>query len=210
MINIFLILCIIGSPRTKYNKAKRISNPLEAIEYFRQIINDYPETSYADSSLFRIGMFYYLIGDYEQSKNTLEVIYNKGKQSSLFEKSSFWLKYCYQNSGDTIKALEFEKILDSLEKENFSLDIQAGTGKTDRKENNYYTIQLGAYRDEEWAELFQDRLEAKNIKSIWIKNGEYIKICSGKFKEEEDAKEWLEELRDKGFDGFIIEFNTTP
>ena len=104
---LFIILLFIGSidaTKKKYQKATRTGNPLEAIEYYRQIIREAPKSAYADSSLFRIGMFYYLIGDYEQVINTLEVIFNKGDESSLYRKACYWLKFSYRNMEDSTKA----------------------------------------------------------------------------------------------------------
>lgn len=191
----------------KYRKAIGIQNPLEAIEYYREIINDTPKTAYADSSLFRIAMFYYLIADYEQVINTLEVIYNKGDESTLYRKACHWLMYSYYNRDDTIKALEFAKIIENLKKSSkIKTENPVITHKEEQEsQSSLYTIQLGAYRDKEWAELFLLRLTQHGIESFTIIIGDYIKICSGKFNTKADAEFYLEELINKGFDGFIVE-----
>ncbi len=205
---IFLINSPLDAVKKKYYKAIRTQNPLEAIEYYREIINDSPKSVYADSSLFRIGMFYYLISDYEQVINTLEVIYNKGQKSSLYRKACYWLKFCYQNREDTVKALEFARIIENL-KEPINIRMENQKNKKETETSNQsvlYTIQLGAYRDREWADLFFLRLKEKNLESYFIEHREYIKICSGKFSTMAEAETYLAELKNKGFDGFIVKF----
>ena len=208
---LFLLILLINiSPtelKKKYHRAIDIQNPLEAIEYYREIINDAPKTAYADSSLFRIAMFYYLIGDYEQVINTLDVIYNKGDESPLYRKSCYWLMYSYYNRDDTTNALEFSKIIEDLKKSNkMELENPVITHKEEPKNQaSLYTVQLGAYRDKEWAELFLHRLRQHGLESFTIVIGDYIKICSGKFNDKADAEYHLELLIKEGFDGFIVE-----
>lgn len=192
--------------KAKYYKAVRTQNPLDALEYYREIINDAPKTPYADSSLFRIGMFYYLIGDFDQVINTLEIIYNRGNKSTLYQKACYWLKRCYENIEDTVKVKEFASIVDTLgdltRKEPDSLLINNSDTQIDA--TMVYTIQLGAYRDREWSDLFLKRLKECNIESHTIEKGEYVKVCSGKFSTRAEADRWLIELRNNGFDGFVI------
>lgn len=206
---LFILLLISSTPeaaRIKYHKAIRTENPLEAIEYYRQIINDAPKTSYADSSLFRIGMFYYLIGDYDQTISSLEIIYNKGLKSSLYRKACYWLEISWENLGDTTKALEFAKIVENLkETKSIKTDTLLKSEKTTvSNQAALYTVQLGAYRDREWADLFLERLKEHNLESYVIVKGEYIRICSGNFSTRAEAESWLIELNNSGFDGWII------
>jgi tetratricopeptide (TPR) repeat protein len=204
---IFLISISTADLKKKYHRATGIQNPLEAIEYYREIINDGSKTAYADSSLFRIAMFYYLIGDYEQVINTLDVINSKGDESPLYRKSCYWLMYSYYNRDDTAKALEYAKIIENLKKtNNLKPENPVVTHEKEKKDqSSLYTVQLGAYRDREWAELFLLRLKQHNLESFTIEIGDYIKICSGKFNNKEDAESHLEVLINKGFDGFIVE-----
>ena len=204
---IFLINISTVDLKKKYHRATGIQNPLEAIEYYREIINDAPKTAYADSSLFRIAMFYYLIGDFEQVINTLDVIYNKGDDFSLYRKSCYWLMYSYYNRDATTKALEFAKIIENLKKSsNIKPENPVITsGEEQKNQSSLYTVQLGAYRDREWAELFLLRLRQHELESFTIVIGDYIKICSGKFNNKADAESHLEVLIIKGFDGFIVE-----
>ncbi|MEA1912370.1 MAG: SPOR domain-containing protein [candidate division WOR-3 bacterium] len=202
LIVLLLFLSPLDKAREKYHKAVQIQNSLKAVEYYRQIIKEAPKTAYSDSSLFRIGMFYYLLGDFEQTINTLEVIYNKGQVSSLYQKACFWLKVSYQNIGDTSKTQEFSKILDTLKMpSNKPITLE---GEENKEKTEFYTVQLGAYRDKEWADLFLSHLKEHNVKSYTIQKGEYIRISSGKFLTKEDAEKYLKILQDKGFDGFVI------
>jgi tetratricopeptide (TPR) repeat protein len=218
--SILIILISVETPiKEKYQKALKIKNPLEAVEYYRQVVNEAPNTPYADSSLFRIGMLYYILGDFGKTIDHLTLIYKRGKKSYLYSKTSYWLKLCYENLGDSAKAKE-------IERRNKNLISETKEQKPDPKEKNievekrikqpeekkgqgYHTIQLGAYEDEKWLEYFLGKLKENNVSYFIKKEGSYTKIFSGKFDTRIEAEKYLEEIKNKGFHGFIT-FDSNP
>ena len=230
----FLILLVFINAekplKEKYNSAAQIKDPFKAVEYYRQIIKESPESSYADSSLFRIGMLYYILGDFEKTIDHFELIFKKGPKSSMFIKTCYWLKFCYENTGDSPKAKKMEEILRKLkvikvdkesetdkkdipvkhnikEEEN-AREIKKEPKKTEEK-SGFYTIQLGAYEDKKWLEYFLSKLEENNVEYYVKEEDRYSKIYSGKFENRSEVEKYLETIKNKGFHGFIA-FDSTP
>ena len=211
---LLLLLNAESTIKEKYNKALKIKDPLEAVEYYRQIVKEAPNTPYADSSLFRIGMLYYILGDFNKTINHFEIIYKKGEKSTLYSKTCYWLKFCYENIGDSTKAKELikrNKNLFSEETDKKELKEQTVTEtkqplqqtEVQPKQEEYHTVQLGAYQDKKWLEYFIGKLKENDVEYFIKQAGDYSKIFSGKFDTRREAEEYLEEIKSKGFHGFI-------
>jgi len=219
----FLILVFINAEdpvKGKYQTASKIKDPFKAVEYYRQIVKEAPASPYADSSLFRIGMLYYILGDFEKTIDHFEIIFRKGKKSPIYAKTCYWLKYCYANSGDSTKSKKMEMVLKNLlsdGKEKESPPEEKDTEKEEKSveqpkvetESGFYTVQLGAYEDKKWLEYFLGKLKENAVEYFIREEGQYSKIYSGKFGNRNDAENYLEVIKNKGFHGFIA-FDSTP
>jgi tetratricopeptide (TPR) repeat protein len=226
---LFILINAEVSIKDKYHKALKIKDPLEAVEYYRQIVKDAPKTPHADSSLFRIGMLYYILGDFDKTISHFELIYKRGTKSTLYSKICYWLNLCYENIGDSAKANQIKrknKTIFSLSEKPDKKDIkqkptikpierkeitqQPGEKKKEvKKEQEFYSIQLGAYEDEKWLAYFLGKLKENNVKYYTNKSGKYTKIFSGKFDTRIEAETHLEDIKNKGFHGFIT-FDSNP
>lgn len=228
-----VILVFIGSGdplKDKYQEASKIKDPFKAVEIYRQIIKESSESPYADSSLFKIGMLYYLLGDFEKTIDHFELIFKKGTKSKMFIKTCYWLKYCYGNAGDSTKAKKMEDILLKLvvkeenkksetskkeisenyaDKEEDNIKNTNIESETTEKKEGYYTIQIGAYEDKKWLEYFLTKLRENNVEYFVKEDGSYSKIYSGKFENRSEVEKYLEALKNKGFHGFIA-FDSAP
>ncbi|MEO0293895.1 MAG: SPOR domain-containing protein [candidate division WOR-3 bacterium] len=208
----YLLLALIinsTSTKEKFKKASQMRDPLKASEYYREIIKEDPKSPYADSSLFRIGMLYYILNDFERASEHLELIFKKGESSPLYQKACYWLSFCYKNKGDTVKARKIKKL---LPKESFEDEEEILKNKEEGKEvfpQGFYTVQLGAYEDKKWLEYFIEKLKEKEVEYFIKEISGYSKIYSGKFETKEEAEKYLETLKNKGFYGFVS-FDTNP
>jgi tetratricopeptide (TPR) repeat protein len=230
----FLVVLIFigsGNPlKDKYQEASKIKDPFKAVEIYRQIIKESPENPYADSSLFRIGMLYYLLGDFEKTIDHFELIFKKGTKSSMFIKTCYWLKYCYGNVGDSTKSKKMEDILLKLVAKEDNKESATTTKETSEKDaskekdkikdtkiksetteerTGFYTIQIGAYEDKKWLEYFLSKLKENKVEYFVKEEGNYSKIYSGKFENRSEVEKYLEDLKNKGFHGFIA-FDSAP
>ncbi len=231
MVLLVLVFISSGTPlKEKYQEASKIKDPFKAVEYYRQIIKESPKSPYADSSLFRIGMLYYLLGDFEKTIDHFELIFKNGTKSAMFIKTCYWLKYCYGNVGDSTKSKKMEAILLKLATKEEDKESEIGTknipekhiaeekdsiektkteSESSEKRTGYYTIQIGAYEDKKWLEYFLAKLKENNVEYFVKEEGSYSKICSGKFENRSEVEKYLEDLKNKGFHGFVA-FDSTP
>ncbi|HDH91397.1 MAG TPA: SPOR domain-containing protein, partial [Candidatus Aenigmarchaeota archaeon] len=60
----------------------------------------------------------------------------------------------------------------------------------------YYTIQVGTFRDGQIAKAFKEELKEKECRVV--KTGEYTTVYCGKFDNKQEAKKFLVELKEKG------------
>jgi len=211
---LFLLINAEATIKEKYNKALKIKDHLVAAEYYRQIVQEAPNTPYADSSLFRIGMLYYILGDFNKTINHFEIIYKKGGKSTLYSKTCYWLKFCYENIGDSIKAKEIirknknlfsDEVDTKMTQEQTNIETKKPIQQKEeqQKQLEYHTIQLGAYEDKKWLEYFIKKLKENDVEYFIKQAGDYSKIFSGKFDTRSEAEKYLEEIKNKGFHGFI-------
>ncbi|MEJ2307485.1 MAG: SPOR domain-containing protein, partial [candidate division WOR-3 bacterium] len=124
------------------------------------------------------------------------------------------MKFCYENIGDSTKAKElikknknlFSDEIDKKEvKEQTAIETKPPLQKTEvqTKQEEYHTVQLGAYQDKKWLEYFISKLKENDVEYFIKQAGDYSKIFSGKFDTRREAEEYLEEIKSKGFHGFI-------
>ncbi|HHE04793.1 MAG TPA: hypothetical protein ENL19_01865 [candidate division WOR-3 bacterium] len=195
MFIIFLILSetsvkSISSPEAEslYALATNMENPLKAMEIYRKLVVHYPDLAYADSSMFRIGMFYYIMNDYSQALKSFKIIEKKGKDSPLFKKVRFWIGVCYSLLGDSVKAAKYKK------------------GEEPKKEGEgCFAVQVGAFRVKTWANNLMQRLKLAGFEPFQMKSKSgLMKVMVGRFKNREDAVLALDALNARGFEGFIL------
>ncbi|HDI82563.1 MAG TPA: tetratricopeptide repeat protein [candidate division WOR-3 bacterium] len=172
-----------------YYRAIQITEPLKAIKIYRDIAVKYPDTPQADSSLFRIAMFYYIQKDYRQAATTFKNIINKGEKSPLYERAGYWAWKCYRILGE-------KKLAEQIKKGEQTKTTPRGK----------YTIQMGAFKDMRWAENMYQRLKLLGYDAFIKKSPTLIKVYVGGFSTRDEAKDVLKELKNKGFEGFITRF----
>ena len=96
-----------------------------------------------------------------------------------------------------------------INKEGNSIEKTKIESETTEKRTGYYTIQIGAYEDKKWLEYFLAKLKENNVEYFVKEAGSYSKIYSGKFENRSEVEKYLEDLKNKGFHGFVA-FDSTP
>uniref|UniRef100_A0A7C4Y4F5 SPOR domain-containing protein n=1 Tax=candidate division WOR-3 bacterium TaxID=2052148 RepID=A0A7C4Y4F5_UNCW3 len=175
------ILFFLSPADSLFNIARKEEDPLKAMEIYRRIISDYSKTPFSDSSILRIGMFDFVLGDYKGTINTLNLLL-KSKDETIVESAKYWISLCYITIGDTSKSLEWKK----KEKKNF-----------------VYAIQIGAFREERFAKEYMKKFRDEGYDAYIVKIGELIKVFVGKFPDKASAQEELKRLKENNYIGYI-------
>jgi cell division septation protein DedD len=179
----------------KFLDAVLTENGEKALQKYSIVYTNYPESQFADASLYRVFSYYYSLG-----------IYNKA------EKHLDQLKENYPNS-PYIKAANR-----ALPSEDFFIQ----TGTEQKKETpppiravtvKYnYTIQAGAFLNKQNADNLKNKFEAKGIfADTYTKEigGSLLNIVTvGKFVDKDSAQPILDELKnDYKLNGRVVSLN---
>ena len=105
------------------------------------------------------------------------------------------MKKYYEKKGVLEKVKQLERMLNN----SFPLSIRS-------QENNYFTIQLGAFKKETGAEKLKHSLIKKKLQDISIeKMGDLYKVYFGVFLTKDECKFYYKKLKNMGYEGRIIE-----
>ena len=165
-------------------------NGQEAIVIYQRIVDDYPQSKYADASLYRIFSYYYALGLYDTAREKL-------KQLKSSYPSSPYIQVADQN-------------LSLLE----SSDTQGNSDKkiedqTSSEENYKFTIQAGAFTNSDNAKKLISEFENAGIYTQLtdkvVGGTTFHVVFAGKFEKYEDAENFLQVINSRyNINGTIV------
>ncbi|RKZ26553.1 hypothetical protein DRQ20_02655 [bacterium] len=187
-----LLLLLTFDPCEEFLKGKKEYDGMKALEHYRRVLTS-PDSPCADSALLRIGLFYYLVEDWRQAENTLNIFLKRYPDSPLAPKARFWLGNICLMRGDTAKAFTYldegKGILSRIEKEKI------------KKGREVYAIQIGSFRERKWAELRREEFEKKGyqVRIVeWRRNGEvWYRVVIGAYDTREEAAGDMKKIKEK-------------
>ena len=163
-------------------------NGKTSVSLFSTIVNNYPESKYADAAVFRIYSYYFAREMFTEAATWL----NKLKKDYP---SSPYIKLSDQNipPADQKDKIQYNK-------------------KTDSKIKYKFTIQAGAFSSKENANAlkkqFVDAGYSSEIKEKTVAGTLFQVVYVGKFTTEEEAKNFLQQINTQyNLDGRVISIN---
>ena len=166
-------------------------NGKTSVALFSTIVNNYPESRYADAAAFRIYSYY----------NALE----------MSEEAGTWLKRLKKDypASPYIKIAENNNIPTPVNPKNNDTKI---VNSQDSKIKYKYTIQAGAFSNKENANTlkkqFVDVGYSAEIKEKTVAGTIFQIVCVGKFTTEKEAKDFLQQINSQyNLDGRVISMN---
>jgi tetratricopeptide (TPR) repeat protein len=179
------------NPSVKFLDAVLSAEASTALNKYKSLIEDYPNSDYADAALYRIFSYYYSIGSYSKAESYL-------KQLKSDYPSSPYIKAADRSIPDeTAEETEPEPVVQY---------------STESEENFEYTVQAGAFLNIANAQNLTGKLKAEGYySSIFSKEagGSILNVVIvGKFKSRDDAQSMITKLEtDYNLKGRIIKFN---
>jgi soluble lytic murein transglycosylase len=79
----------------------------KALKYYRRLVAEYPESSFADSAIWWEGWSYYNAGDYRKAVQTFQDLVSRYPQSFLVNQALYWQGRAAERSGDRDKASRY-------------------------------------------------------------------------------------------------------
>ena len=173
-----------NDPSVMFLEGVLTENGQKAVVIYQKVVNDYPDSKYADAALYRIYSYYYALGLYESATEKLN------KLIADYPKSPY-IKIAKQNQLPVNPEITQEEETDTTQQKNE--DIKG----TDYK----FTIQAGAFSNKENAKSLQLKFEKSGIfseiKDKLVAGTTFHVVYVGKFVTENDAESFLSTINDK-------------
>lgn len=169
-------------PSVMFLEGVLTENGQNAVVIFKTILDKYPQSRYADASLYRIYSYYYALGLYRTSKTLLERLKKEYPHSPYIQIAEKKIPEKDEVSGEG-----------KVEKEKKPEMPKTETGKkTDYK----FTIQAGAFSNQANAESlkksFSDAGFFSETKEKNVAGTSFTIVYVGKFLREDEARNFLD------------------
>jgi len=185
------------SPSVMFLEGVLTENGQKAVVIYQKIVDNYPESKYADAALHRIFSYYYALGLYESAREKLNQLINNYPESP-------YIKMAKQNPLPVNPEITQEEgIVEQSDTTQQNLE--------DSYEQDYkYTIQAGAFSKDENAEALRLKFEKSGIfseiKDKLVAGTTFQVVYVGKFMTENDAENFLKTINDNyDLSGRVVE-----
>jgi tetratricopeptide (TPR) repeat protein len=187
------------SPSVMFLDAVLTENGQKALVIYQNIVDEHPESKYADAALYRIYSYYYALGLYESANKKLNLLINNYPASP-------YINIAKQNqlliNPDIEK--EEDKVIRYDEDQQRINDLSGGNYK--------YTIQAGAFSNRENAQSLQDKFEQSGlysqIKTKQVAGTTFYIVYVGRFVTVNEAESFLRTINTKfNLTGRVVAIN---
>jgi tetratricopeptide (TPR) repeat protein len=170
-------------PSVMFLEGVLTENGQKAVVIYQKVVDEYPDSKYADAALYRIYSYYYALGLYEAATEKLNKLIADYPNSP-------YIKIAKQNQLPVNPEITQEDETEVTQQKN-----------EDVKETDYkFTIQAGAFSNIENAESLQLKFEKSGIfseiKDKLVAGTTFHVVYVGKFVNENDAESFLKTIND--------------
>jgi tetratricopeptide (TPR) repeat protein len=184
-----------------------------AIMYYNKVINSYPQSRYADIAHLEIAKSNIARKKYKNSIVTLNELLRKYPDTEHRDEVLFWLGVSYISTGMEEQGIAMLKDLRSTFPQSVwserALTIIPGNGPdTPPPSEEYYTVQVGSYRNKSNADNYAAQLREKGyevqVVEALVKGNTYWRVWVGKYPSIEEAKAFSLTLESAGIKGNVV------
>ncbi len=175
------------SPSVMFLDGVLTENGQKALMIYQKIVDEYPESKYADAALYRIYSYYYALGLYESASKKLSLLINNYPASP-------YINIAKQNqlliNSDIEK--EEDKVI-RYGRDEQTIDDASGSYK--------YTIQAGAFSNMENAKSLQENFQKSGlysqVKAKQVAGTTFHIVYVGRFVTDDEAESFLRTINTK-------------
>lgn len=187
--------------------------PDTALLYYNKVTNSYPQSRFADIAHLEIAKIYIARKNYQNSILILKELLRKYPDTNYRDEVMFWLGVSYVSTGMENEGIAMLKDLrvqfpKSVWSER-ALTIIPGNGSdTPPASEEYYTVQVGSYRNKSNADTYAAQLrengyEVQVVEAL-VKGNTYFRVWVGKYPTIEEAKAFSLTLESAGIKGNVV------
>ncbi len=183
-------------------------NPDSAASYYYKVINNHPQSRYADISYLEIAKINIARKNFVTAASNLEALVKRYPETEYLDEVMFWQGISYISMDDNDRGEEILKTLQrTYPKSKWSERASNITHKKGTVQE-FYTVQLGSYRSKDNAERYATTLRGKGVDvsvvEALVKGQTYYRVWSGQFLSLEGAREYLMKLDSLGLKGNVV------
>ncbi len=191
-----------------YYLARLTVNPDSSINYYRAIIDKYPQSRYADIALLETAKIFIGKEDFKNALVTLNQLSKNYPNSELKDEVLFWIGVALIESGNKESGYKTLQELVNM----FPKSIWANRAKNlipaTIPQKEYYAVQVGSFRNKENAEKRIEELKTKGfdarIVEALVMDKIHYRVWVGEFETMEQAKSFAAKLDSLGIKGNVV------
>lgn len=183
-------------------------NPDSAVHYYYKVINEYQQSRYADIAYLEIAKINFARKNFRTAIANLNELTKRYPDSEYRDEIMFWLGVSYISVEDAARGDEILVELQRTFPQSVWSERAANITQTKSIEQEYYTIQLGSYRNKDNAEQYAATLRDKGLDvrvvEALVKGQIYYRVWTGQYLTIEQAKEYMLKLDSLGLKGNVV------
>ncbi len=200
---------------------------LNALVSFEKVHKQFPDSQFADESLFRMGQYYYSTGDYSTARQVFQQFIRQYPQSGIIDRVQYLFCQSYYGEGKLDSSYMFLQafvknaqsspfvnmaVMD-LENEDLWKELEKNTKPAQpkpkpvpqTKEVYHYSIQIGAFSVQENAVKVKEKFQPDHyveIREKQVRDRTFYAVWVGRFQDRESAMQYAH----KHIDQYKIEY----
>lgn len=186
-------------------------DPDSALSYYQRVTKNYSQSRYADISYLEIAKINIARGKYANAIITLSELLRNYPDTNSHDEILFWLGVSYMSNGQEKQGTNVLQDLRTRFPKSMWSERAANvvpTKKIPQTKEEYFTIQVGSYRNRENAEMHAEELQKGKfdvqIVEAVVKGETYYRVWVGKFATAEQAKTFSVKLDSLGIRGNVV------
>ncbi len=186
-------------------------DPDSALSYYQRVTKNYSQSRYADISYLEIAKINIARGKYANAIITLSELLRNYPETSSQDEILFWLGISYMSNGQEKQGTSVLQDLRTRFPKSMWSERAANVvpmKKTPQTKEEYFTIQVGSYRNRENAEIHAEDLQRGDfdvqIVEAVVKGETYYRVWVGRFATAEQAKTFSIKLDSLGIKGNVV------
>jgi TolA-binding protein len=183
-------------------------DPDSALFYYNKVKNNYPQSRYADISYLEIAKINIARENYKNAITTLNTLLQKFPDIDVKDETLFWLGIAHISIDQREQGMNILKELKTTFPKSVWSERATNIISTGEVISQYFTVQVGSYRNKSNAQNLADDLQKKgfNVKIVEaiVKGNTYYRVWVGQFTTLEQAKEFSTVLDSLGIKGNVV------
>ena len=196
-----------NNPTVLFFKGYSSTDPDSALFYYQQVASRFPESKYAANAHYRLGQFYYFVGDYQQARQRFSTLLRSYPSSYLKDDAQYLYCQCIMAQGKTDSAKIFLKaFVQNVRRSPYVnsaiLDLESLGGLSTNaapvsaapKEKDFYSIRVASFKSFESAKNALFKLSNiyphVEVSERRLGNTNYYIVYLGRFESRDKARQY--------------------